>query len=171
MLAMTTLHIAHTAPINPPGSSPTITASQAWAGLQRKARRPQDFVPVVDTCEIHAEVDNVISCTVVFKSDASVAHAMRITETCTLSAPCRLDYKIEDGSSAVNVISSGAGGELFLTFAFAWRHEGLVAGSDEARALEQKYREVGPSHRRIPCLRSPCDTDGGYCCGGHYQDN
>src|SRR3569833_3613385 len=108
---MITFHVAATVPINPPGVTPTVTESLAWAGLQRKARQPQDFVPVVDTCEILSETEYAISCVVVFKPDSGVAHALRIAETCTLHAPCRLAYEIEDGSSAVNVISSGPEGE------------------------------------------------------------
>jgi hypothetical protein len=137
-----TIHLAHTALINPPGTDRVLTAAQAWAGLQRKARRPQDFVPVVDTCEILSEVDGIISCIVVFKRDSGVAHAKRIKETCTLKAPCRLDYEIEDGSSAVNIISFGPGGELLLTFGFAWLHEGLEEGSDEMQDIKRNHQEV-----------------------------
>ena len=140
---MVTIHLAYSTPINPHGTSLILTAAQAWAGLQRKARRPQDFVPVVDTCEISSEIDGVISCVVIFKADSGVAHAKRIKETCTLRPPCRLDYQIEDGSSAVNVISSGPKGELFLTFVFAWVHEGLMEGTDEFREVEQNYNMVG----------------------------
>ncbi len=95
--------------------------------LERKARRPQDFVPVVESCEILSETapdagegGRVIRAVVVFKPDSGVAHALRISETCTLRPPCRLDYDMDDGSTAVNIVSSSADGELFLTFVFAW---------------------------------------------------
>ena len=175
---MTKIHIVHTAPINPPGSSPRITRAQAWAGLARKARHPEEFVPVVAGCEILRDTassspgtdpfhplsatanDQEIECIVHFKP--GVPHAMQIRETCTLRAPCRLDYAMEDGSTAVNLIGvgpsllpslpAGAEGErgrsgdeeeeLYLTFAFCWDHVGMEAGGEEERAVRDRYETV-----------------------------
>lgn len=141
---MVSIHLAVTLPINPPGATPILTRSQVWAGLTRKARRPQDFVAVVDTCEILFETGDSITCTVTFKP--GVAHARKIKEVCTLRAPCRLDYEIEDGSTAVNVISDGPSrqeDDLFLTFAFGWKHPELLEGSDETKRVEENHWKVG----------------------------
>ena len=144
---MVVIHLAYTTIVNPPGAQAILSHAQVWAGLERKARLPQDFVPVVETCEIHSETDNVITATVFFKADSAVAHARTIREVCTLSPPCRMDYAMEDGSTATNIISMGKGAtgdnELFLTFIFAWEHPQLVQGSDEAKEAEDQHKTVG----------------------------
>ena len=140
---MVSIHLALTAPINPPSATPVLTHSQVWAGLARKARRPQDFVTVVDTCEILSEIGNAITAIVTFKP--GVAHARSIKEVCTLRAPCRLDYEIEDGSTAVNVISVGPSRQeedLLLTFVFGWEHPELVKGSEAAKRVEENHWKV-----------------------------
>lgn len=179
-LTMPKIHIVHTAPINPPGSSIRLTRTQAWAGLARKARHPEDFVPVVAGCEILRDTavsspgadsirpvssnlsadDDEIECIVHFRP--GVPHATQIRETCKLSAPCRLDYTMEDGSTAVNLIgvgppllpsvlanAEGEGGksgdeeeELYLTFAFCWEHAGLEKNGEEERVLRARYEQV-----------------------------
>ncbi len=144
---MVAIHIASTALINPPGVTPVLSQAQAWAGLVRKAHAPQEFVPVVESCEIHSATDEEVACTVHFKGDNAVAHARTVYEVCTLHAPCRLDYKIDGGSRATNVISTGRGqsdegDELFLTFIFKWEHPKLAAGSDGASEAERHHRKV-----------------------------
>jgi hypothetical protein len=64
---MLNLHIAHTSPINPPGASPTLTHTQIWAGLQRKIRHAEEFVPVIESCEVVSDEDGVVTRNVVFK--------------------------------------------------------------------------------------------------------
>lgn len=144
---MVVIRLAYTTIVNLPGAQPILSHAQVWAGLERKARVPQDFVPVVETCEIHSERDNEITATVIFKADSAVAHARTIREVCTLSPPYRLDYAMEDGSTATNIISMGKGAtgdnELFLTFVFAWEHPQLIQGSDEARETEDRHKTVG----------------------------
>jgi hypothetical protein len=49
---MVNIHLAYTEPVNPAGASPTLTRDQIWAGLQRKIRRAQDFIAVVEGCDI-----------------------------------------------------------------------------------------------------------------------
>lgn len=163
---MTKIHIVHTAPINPPSSSPRLTRAEAWTGLARKARHPEEFVPVVARCEILHNTavsaagtgtgadEEEIECIVHFRP--GVPHAAQIHETCTLHAPCRLDYAMEDGSTAVNVIGVGpsllAEGEgvkkgdgqeeLYLTFAFCWEHVGLERGGEEEKVLRDRYEKV-----------------------------
>jgi hypothetical protein len=64
---MVKLHLAYTAPINPPSSTPTLTRAQVWAGLQRKIRYAQEFVPVIESCNVLEEKDGVVTREVVFK--------------------------------------------------------------------------------------------------------
>lgn len=160
---MVTFHLAHTLPLNPPGAQPVLTPAQAWAGLARKARRPQDFVPVVSHCDVQDvgpagpgdPATTTVAATVYFHAGAAVAHPRVLRETCTLRPPCRLDYAIEGGSSAVNLVGAGPrgadAGDLWLTFAFCWVHDGVDEGGEEARRLEEGYRAVS-------CPFFPCSS-------------
>ena len=49
---------AYTVPINPPNATPILTKAEVWNALILKARRPQDYVPVIDQCEIVSESAN-----------------------------------------------------------------------------------------------------------------
>ena len=49
---MATINVAYTARINAPGISPVLTRAQIWAGLQRKVRHGNEFVPVIKKCEV-----------------------------------------------------------------------------------------------------------------------
>ncbi|KAH8891196.1 duf1857 domain-containing protein [Thozetella sp. PMI_491] len=143
---MVAINIAYTAPINPPGAEPVLTKAQVWAGLAHKARVPQDFVPVVEACEIHSDTGDAVTCTVTFKSDSNVAHAHAIREVCRLRPPCQLSYEMEDGSTAVNIISWGNEAQddrdLFLTFLFGWEHPELAAGNAETTEVENRHKQV-----------------------------
>lgn len=62
-----------------------------------------------------------------FKEGAGPALAMinrgRVTETCLMYAPCRVEFQQVDGSQVQNIISTGVEeGELYLTYLFEWRH-------------------------------------------------
>ncbi len=143
---MVAIDVAYTAPINPAGVEPTISGAQAWAGLARKARLPQEFVPVVDVCDIHWDTEDAVACTVKFKDGDAVAHERVIHEICRLRPPYRLDYEIMDGSKATNIISTGPGlngeNELFLTFVFSWVHPDLTIGDDRIKQIELQHKEV-----------------------------
>jgi hypothetical protein len=52
---MVNINLAYTSPINPSGASPILTQPQIWAGLQRKIRFAQEFVPVIESCEVLEE--------------------------------------------------------------------------------------------------------------------
>lgn len=56
---MVNIHIAYTAPINPPSSSPHLTRAQVWAALQRKIRHATEFVPQITACTVLAEEEDV----------------------------------------------------------------------------------------------------------------
>lgn len=67
---MVTFHLAHTSPINPPNTTPTLTTTQVWQGLQRKIRFAQEFVPVIESCSVLEDKDGVVVRDVVFKKGA-----------------------------------------------------------------------------------------------------
>jgi hypothetical protein len=49
---MVNFNIAYTSRINPVGATPVLNQAQIWAGLQRKIRFAQEFVPVIESCEV-----------------------------------------------------------------------------------------------------------------------
>lgn len=50
--------IAYTVSVNSASASPTLTKDEVWRGLMGKARRPQDYVPVINHCEVLSENEN-----------------------------------------------------------------------------------------------------------------
>ncbi len=139
---MVKINLAHTSPINPPGAQPILSQERAWAGLARKSREPQEFVPVVASFEVLSETDITVEGVVKYKP--GVAHGRKLRNVCTLTAPCRLDYAIENGSSAVNIISKGGGGEedLYLTFMFSWDPPDLDDGTPEVTSVRESHELV-----------------------------
>jgi hypothetical protein len=67
---MVKLYFAHTSPINPPSATPVLTHAQVWAGLQRKIRFAQEFVPVIESCNVLSDTDGVVTRDVKFKKGA-----------------------------------------------------------------------------------------------------
>ncbi|KAK1832997.1 DUF1857-domain-containing protein [Podospora conica] len=143
---MVTINLAYTAPINRPTQTPILTPSQVWAGLVDKVLHPAGFVPLI------------VDCTVVSTTPATASDPLTVTrlvtfrgredapvkEVCAHHPPVRVDfYQPETGSRIGNYISQGPSGEegdLFMTFVFEWRHEGVEEGSEEARGLEEGYK-------------------------------
>lgn len=64
---MVQINVAHTTKINPEGATPVLTHSQVWNALQRKMRAPQEFVSVMESCEVLEDKDGVVKRRVVFK--------------------------------------------------------------------------------------------------------
>lgn len=64
---MVNLNLAYTAKINPEGVTPVLTVDQVWKGLQRKIRFAQEFVPVIESCEVLEDKDGVVKRQVKFK--------------------------------------------------------------------------------------------------------
>lgn len=57
---MVTVNCAYTEQINPAGVTPVLTRDQIWKGLQRKIRKAQDFVPVIEACDVIEEKGNEV---------------------------------------------------------------------------------------------------------------
>jgi hypothetical protein len=64
---MVNFNVAYTSRINPAGATPVLNQAQIWAGLQRKIRFAQEFVPVIESCEVLEEKDGVVTRDVRFK--------------------------------------------------------------------------------------------------------
>jgi hypothetical protein len=67
---MVKIHVAYTSEINPQGATPILTSAQVWQGLQRKIRFAQEFVPIIESCDVLEDKDGVVVRDVRFKEGA-----------------------------------------------------------------------------------------------------
>lgn len=67
---MVKLHLSYTSKINPAGATPVLNQAQIWAGLQRKIRFAQEFVPVIESCDVLEDKDGIVTRVVKFKPGA-----------------------------------------------------------------------------------------------------
>jgi hypothetical protein len=141
---MLAINIAYTAPINPAGASPVLTPAQIWDGLVHKVHHAEKFVPLITACEVTGKSDDgsTITRRVTFQAGVGPMPRDTVTEVCKLFAPCRVDFEQEDGTTIGNYVSEGADGELYMTYVFQWRAEGVEEGSEQATALKERYRKV-----------------------------
>ena len=86
---MVVIYCAYTEQINPSGASAALTRDQVWKGLQRKIRKAQDFVPVIEGCDVIEEKDNEVVRKAHFKAFAgNPPHSVR--EVCKSYYPTRV---------------------------------------------------------------------------------
>jgi hypothetical protein len=140
---MVKLHFAHTSPINPPGATPVLTPAQVWAGLQRKIRFAQEFVPIIESCTVLSDENGVVTREVVFKPGA--APKEKAKEVVRGFGTCWVDFQQEDGSVVKNIISdSGEGGaeNLHMTYAFEMDFPQFEEGSEGAEKQLCKMKGV-----------------------------
>jgi len=142
----TSNNVAYTAAINPPSATTKLELQHIWPLLQRKIRRAQDFVGAAITATEVLEVKTtddghrVTSREVVFREGNR-----RVHEDCVEYEPMRVEFRQPDGSRIQNIVSEGAGGELYMTYAFEWRHPELAgdaAALAEKLAKEKKMAQV-----------------------------
>ncbi|RDA83079.1 hypothetical protein CP532_2564 [Ophiocordyceps camponoti-leonardi (nom. inval.)] len=149
----TTIHVAATAPINPPGANPVLSEGQVWDGLQRKVRRAEEFVPLISSCVVVEERANVVTRKVVFAEDEEKA----VTEVCTEYAPSRVHFRMETGTEVQNIISRDVGdGTLFMTYAFSWVVDNGAhkeEGEEDVRDKKQKEASIAVS-KSIEAMRA-----------------
>lgn len=88
MPATPSVYLAYTAPINPPSSTPTLTVPQIWAGLQRKVRHAEEFVPkAIKSIDVISESTDdhgreVVTRDVMFLEEGA-GEARKAREVCT----------------------------------------------------------------------------------------
>jgi hypothetical protein len=145
----TTHNLAFTAPINPPGTTTTLTTSQIWTGLLLKCRSAETFVPaaIQATTVLSDTIDPVTGNPVVVREVLFRESQKLVKEVVTAFEPCRVEFEQPDGSRVSNVVSEGAEGGLYLTYIFEWRHPELDADGEES--LEVLKREKGMSKMAV----------------------
>ncbi|KAF3392139.1 hypothetical protein DPV78_010356 [Talaromyces pinophilus] len=133
---------AFTAPINPPGATPVLTKAQVWAGLILKLHSAETFIPNA------IRATNVIS----ESKDASTGNIIpvrevlfrenqqEIKERVAAYQDARVDFVQPDRTFIGNIISEGAGGEIYLTYIFEWHHRGM--SKEELDAFYAKEKNI-----------------------------
>ncbi|KAK0654662.1 hypothetical protein DIS24_g5043 [Lasiodiplodia hormozganensis] len=145
---MVTINVAFTSPINPPGATPVLTLSQVWAGLERKIRFAQEFVPVILGTEVLEETTEGTGSEAVpvVVREATFKEGFRegdpkVKEVCKCYEPSRVDFHQPNGTIISNVISFDANDALNMTYSFAWRYPEVSASDAAAVAeLRKKHR-------------------------------
>ncbi|KAJ6783530.1 hypothetical protein PWT90_02061 [Aphanocladium album] len=136
---MVVLYYAATAPINPSGASPALSAAQVWAGLRHKVRHADQFVPSITSCVVEGEKDNVLTRRIVFEGTKETK------ETCTELAPHKVEFRLEDGTEIVNIVAAGPSGkeeECYLTYSFKWQFPDIEAGSKEEKDMLAEQQKM-----------------------------
>jgi len=142
---MVAIYAAYTQQINPAGATPVLTRPQVWAGLQRKIRRAQDFVPVIHDCDVIEEKDNVVVREAHFTTDGVPGRGGKtIREVCKSYEPIKVDFHQPDGALISNVISDGPSmtdHDLNIAYIFEWLHHDVEAGSAQHMKLVEEHRK------------------------------
>ncbi|KAF2799052.1 DUF1857-domain-containing protein [Melanomma pulvis-pyrius CBS 109.77] len=131
---MVNFNLAFTAPINPPSASPVLTVPQIWAGLQRKIRFAQEFVPVIESCEVLEDKDGVVTRAVKFKK--GMGPRDEANEVVRGFEPAWVDFEQDDGTHIRNIISDSDAG-LQMTYMFEFRLPHLQEGAAADKELER----------------------------------
>ncbi|ORX98530.1 hypothetical protein BCR34DRAFT_676960 [Clohesyomyces aquaticus] len=133
---MVRIHYAYTSQINPEGASPVLTLPQIWQGLQRKIRFAQEFVPVIEGCEVLKEEDGVVTRVVKFKK--GLVPKEQATEVVRGYGMSWVDFEQEDGTHVRNVISSGPGGpeDFHMTYMFEFLLPNISETDTEGKEKE-----------------------------------
>ncbi|KAF2423696.1 DUF1857-domain-containing protein [Tothia fuscella] len=134
---------AYTAPINPAGATPILKRETVFAGLKLKVRDATAFVPVIIHCEVVKEEGDVVTREIRFAEGKGPPGLVK--EVCVECEPTKVDFKQPDGSTISNIISDGPIGDptdLYLSYSFEWIHEGVEAGSEEAKKLQEDHRKT-----------------------------
>ncbi|KAI4615546.1 uncharacterized protein J4E88_000407 [Alternaria novae-zelandiae] len=138
---MVNFNIAYTSRINPAGATPVLNQAQIWAGLQRKIRFAQEFVPVIESCDVLEEKDGVVTRDVKFKKGMGPKDQAK--EVVRSYWPSWVDFEQEDGTHIRNIVSDGPSGEiedLNMTYMFEFVVPHVQEGTPEAEKEIQKFK-------------------------------
>lgn len=136
-------HVAYTALVNPPGAAPVLTRQHIWALLRRKDRRAEEFVPAISSTNVlSTDTTNATGNPVTVREVTFAEDNRVVREECVEFEPMMVEFLQEGGSRVQNVVSEGAGGELYLTYTFEWLHPELGGDVEGLKALEEKERKM-----------------------------
>jgi len=130
---------AFTAPINPPGATPEVSLSQVWQALEQKVKYAERFVggAITNTDVLSTDTNEhgqrVTTREVVFKEGGR-----RIKEVCTEIPMTKVEFAQPNGGLVCNIVSSGAEGELYMTYTFEYFYPGTQGEELAAEAEKTK---------------------------------
>jgi len=91
-------HLAYTASINDGKPEPRLTIPQVWAGLQRKIRAAQEFVPAIISTEVVEEkTDEKKGTPIVVREVVFKEGIRKVREECYEYAPIKVGQQNELG--------------------------------------------------------------------------
>ena len=91
-MATPAAYLAYTAPINPSGATPVLTIEQVWAGLQRKVRHAQEFVPkAINATDVITEDTDEHGRERVTRDVVFVEGERKAREVCTFFEPMKVE--------------------------------------------------------------------------------
>lgn len=126
-------------PVNPPGSSSTLSREDVWRGLVLKAENALPFVPSITHCEVvEREGPNQLVREIELNGE-------RMRERVTFDPHRSVTFTRLSGSvmgTIKNVIDEDANGDLALRFAFELTLNGAAAGSAEEAAYAAKMENA-----------------------------
>ncbi|KAK5173733.1 uncharacterized protein LTR77_002414 [Saxophila tyrrhenica] len=151
------IHCAYTEAVNPSGASPVLTRDQIWNGMQRKIRKAQDFVPIIDGCDVLEEKHTEV---------VREAHFMEfngnppksVKEVCKSYYPTKVDFWQPDGTLITNTVSDGSSleeADLNMTYTFEWRYPNVEEGSEDHKQKLEASRKGAKQavHSSIEAMR------------------
>ncbi|PVI07805.1 DUF1857-domain-containing protein [Periconia macrospinosa] len=143
---MTLIALAFTAPLNPPSTpaSERLTRAQLQAGLHRKVRFPQEFIPAIEACEVLSDKDNVVERHAIFKPGY---HKKDTIEKVRTWGDVWHDFENDDGTVIRNIVSEDTkgDGEIYVTFTFEFRIPNLKEDTPEYEEQKKKLEAMGRS--------------------------
>ena len=74
---MVKVYAARTVPVNPPDAPFVLGRDHLWQALQRKIRYAHEFVPVIKSCKVESDKDDVVVRDVVFTQPNGQVKEMR----------------------------------------------------------------------------------------------
>lgn len=131
------VYIAYTGQINPPGAEPVLTRDQVWEGLELKVDHAQDFVPAIVSTDVISRSEDAYGRKVTHREIIFKEGNRRVKEEVTMYHPTKVVFQLTNGSRVQNIVSTGANGEMYMTYDFEWLHEGT--SDEELGKLKEKY--------------------------------
>ncbi|CAI6038967.1 hypothetical protein V2G26_010836 [Clonostachys chloroleuca] len=140
---MVRVYGAGTIPVNGPKDSSILTRDQLWKALQRKIRRPEEFVPILSGCTVHSDENNVVKREVELHFGKWGKRHMQ--ETVTSHGELWIRFEQSDGSVSTNLVSfqpDMSETNLMLTYIFDWDFPSVQEGTEDHKKLLYEMSEM-----------------------------
>ncbi|KAF2219175.1 hypothetical protein BDZ85DRAFT_46719 [Elsinoe ampelina] len=148
-----TFNIAFTTPVNPPGTSPTLTRQDVWHGMIHTARAPHDFAAHAAGSEVvweSAEGSRLGRTVTMADGGVHTVKGQTIHQQVKIVDEVMVEAEtLDSGSKTIMLVShnpaavvSASCVDLSFTLMYQLRLENVQAGSDQAKTVEKDYPEL-----------------------------